>query len=119
MTQGSPGVARATILALVRFGLASEAEVKGLERGWKKYRQATNCDLNGKPGAAGGSAIGCKIMQDLRTVFCASAAPKLRESRAISEILPGAPRAREGCETSQGLARSCAQGSGAQEGAAC
>jgi hypothetical protein len=57
MTQGSPGVSvRAIILALARFGLASEAEVKALERGWKKHRQATNCDLNGKPGAAGGLA---------------------------------------------------------------
>jgi hypothetical protein len=57
MTQGSPGVSvRATILALERFGMASEAEVKALEKGWKKYRQAAGCDLDGKPSSSGGNA---------------------------------------------------------------
>ena len=57
MTQGSASVSvRATILALARFGIAPEAEVKALERGWKKYRQATNCDLDGKPSPTGGQA---------------------------------------------------------------
>jgi hypothetical protein len=37
--------------------------------------------------------IGCKIMQDLRTVFLRLRRAKLRKSRAISDILPGAPRA--------------------------
>ena len=54
MVQGSSSVSvRATILALARFGIASEAEAKELEKGWKKYRQATGCDPDGKPSAAG------------------------------------------------------------------
>jgi hypothetical protein len=54
-TQGSPGVSvRATILALARFG--SEAEVKGWNGAGKSTDKPTDCDLNGKPGAAGGSA---------------------------------------------------------------
>jgi len=47
---------RATILALARFGMAPEAEVKALEKRWKKYRQATGCDLDGKPNTTGGQA---------------------------------------------------------------
>jgi hypothetical protein len=35
--------------ALARFGVAAEAEVKALEKRWKKYRQVTGCDLDGKP----------------------------------------------------------------------
>jgi hypothetical protein len=50
MTQGSSNVSvRAAILALARFGIASEAEVRCLEKRWQKYRQATGCDLGGKP----------------------------------------------------------------------
>lgn len=53
MVQGSSNVSvRAAILALARFGIASEAEVTALEKRWKKYRQATGCDLDGKPGTA-------------------------------------------------------------------
>lgn len=47
---------RATILALARFGIAPEAEVKSLEERWKQYRQATACDLHGKPTATEGEA---------------------------------------------------------------
>ncbi len=47
---------RATILALARFGIAPEAEVRALEKRWKQYRQATGCDLHGKPTATGGEA---------------------------------------------------------------
>ncbi|MFI5395566.1 MAG: hypothetical protein ACHQ9S_08535 [Candidatus Binatia bacterium] len=55
--QGSSNVSvRAAILALARFGVASEADVAALEKRWKKYRQATGCDLDGKPSAAGGPA---------------------------------------------------------------
>ena len=39
---------RATILALGRFGIAPEAEVKLLEKRWKKYRESTGCDRHGK-----------------------------------------------------------------------
>jgi hypothetical protein len=57
MAQGSPSVSvRVTILALARFGIAPEAEVKSLEKRWKKYRQASGCDLHGKPSATGGPA---------------------------------------------------------------
>lgn len=53
MVQGSSSVSvRATISALTRFGLASEGEVKALEKGWKQYRQVTGCDLDGKPSGA-------------------------------------------------------------------
>jgi hypothetical protein len=49
MVQGAARVSvRATILALGRFGIAPEAEVKLLEKRWKKYRESTACDLHGK-----------------------------------------------------------------------
>jgi len=49
MTQGSANVSvRATILALSRFGIAPEDDVKVLERRWNTSRQATGCDLHGK-----------------------------------------------------------------------
>lgn len=49
MVQGSASVSvRATILALRRFAIASEAEVKVLEKRWNKYRESTDCDLYGK-----------------------------------------------------------------------
>ena len=48
MVQGSASVSvRATILALGRFAIAPEAEVKLLEKRWNKYRAATGCDLYG------------------------------------------------------------------------
>ena len=57
MVQGSSSVSvRATILALARFGITSEAEVKALERRWKKYRQAKGCDWDGEPSSSGGHA---------------------------------------------------------------
>ncbi|MFI5398138.1 MAG: hypothetical protein ACHQ9S_21595 [Candidatus Binatia bacterium] len=52
----SSAAARAAILALARLGVASEADVAALEKRWKKYRQATGCDLDGKPSTAGGPA---------------------------------------------------------------
>jgi hypothetical protein len=49
MVQGAARVSvRATILALGRFGIAPEAEVKLLEKRWKKYRESTPCDRYGK-----------------------------------------------------------------------
>jgi hypothetical protein len=49
MVQGAGSVSvRATILALGRLGIAPEAEVRLLEKGWKKYRSATGCDRHGK-----------------------------------------------------------------------
>jgi hypothetical protein len=49
MVQGAANVSvRATILALGRFGIAPEAEVKLLEKRWKKYRESTGCDRHGK-----------------------------------------------------------------------
>ena len=57
LVQGATSVSvRATILALARFGIAPEAEVKSLEKRWKQYRHATGCDLHGKPTATGGEA---------------------------------------------------------------
>ncbi|HYT58201.1 MAG TPA: hypothetical protein VEQ38_26150 [Verrucomicrobiae bacterium] len=48
MVQGAASVSvRATILALGRFGIAPEAEVKLLEKRWKKYRESTGCDVMG------------------------------------------------------------------------
>jgi len=50
MVQGAASVSvRATILALGRFGLASEPEVNLLEKRWKKYQQTTGRDAHGKP----------------------------------------------------------------------
>ena len=49
MVQGAASVSvRATILALGRFGIAPEAEVKLLEKHWKKYRESAGCDRHGK-----------------------------------------------------------------------
>jgi hypothetical protein len=49
MVQSAASVSvRATILALGRFGIAAEAEVKLLEKRWKKYRESTGCDRHGK-----------------------------------------------------------------------
>jgi hypothetical protein len=49
MVQSAGSVSvRATILALGRFGIAPEAEVKLLEKRWKKYRESTGCDRHGK-----------------------------------------------------------------------
>ena len=54
MVQGPASVSvRATILALGRFGIAPEADVKLLEKRWNKYRKATGCDLHGKAGRMG------------------------------------------------------------------
>lgn len=39
---------RAAILALGRFEIAGEDEVKALEKGWAKLRKATGLDLRGK-----------------------------------------------------------------------
>ena len=39
---------RATILALRRFGIAPDAEVKTLEKRWKKYSKETDLDIYGK-----------------------------------------------------------------------
>src|SRR5882724_9853021 len=48
MVQGAAKVSvRATSLAFGRFGIAPEAEVKLLERRWKKYRESTR-DRHGK-----------------------------------------------------------------------
>jgi len=49
MVEGAANVSvRATILALGRFGIAPEAEVKLLEKRWKKYRKSAGCDRHGK-----------------------------------------------------------------------
>ena len=49
MVQGAASVSvRATILALGRFGVAPEGDVKLLEKRWNRYRQSTGCDLHGK-----------------------------------------------------------------------
>ena len=49
MVQGAASVSmRATILALGRFAIASEPEVKLLAKRWKKYQQTTGCDAHGK-----------------------------------------------------------------------
>jgi hypothetical protein len=49
MVQGAASVSvRATILALGRFVIAPEAEVKLLEKRWKKYRESTGYDRHGK-----------------------------------------------------------------------
>ncbi|MBW2740649.1 MAG: hypothetical protein JRE64_17810 [Deltaproteobacteria bacterium] len=40
--------ARATILALRRFGIAPNAEVKTLEKRWKKYSKENDLDIYGK-----------------------------------------------------------------------
>jgi hypothetical protein len=40
---------RAVILALGRFRVLAEGEVKLLERGWAKHRKQESLDLNGKP----------------------------------------------------------------------
>ncbi len=42
---------RAAILALGRFGLAPEAEVKALNKAWAKHRKANGLDLYGQPGS--------------------------------------------------------------------
>ncbi len=39
---------RATILAMGRFGIALEAEVKSLEKLWKKYMKEKGLDIYGK-----------------------------------------------------------------------
>ena len=49
MVQGAASVSvRATILAVGRFAIAPESEVKLLEKRWKEYRETTGCDLHGK-----------------------------------------------------------------------
>jgi hypothetical protein len=40
---------RAMILALGRFSVANEPEVKKLEKDWAKYRKEHRLDLDGKP----------------------------------------------------------------------
>ena len=46
--QAPPSVSvRAVIFALGRFGLASPAEVKSLEKRWAKYRKENGLDRNG------------------------------------------------------------------------
>mgnify|MGYP006267597995 CR=1 FL=1 len=40
---------RAMILALGRFSVANQSEVKRLEKDWEKYRKAHRLDLYGKP----------------------------------------------------------------------
>ncbi|HLF84112.1 MAG TPA: hypothetical protein VI837_08065 [Blastocatellia bacterium] len=42
---------RATVLALSRFEVAPDEDVKGLEKSWKKYRRDRHLDLYGKPEA--------------------------------------------------------------------
>jgi hypothetical protein len=54
---------RATILAAGRFGVATPAEVKSLERSWRDHRSTRGLDLYGNPAvardeAAAGSCIG-------------------------------------------------------------
>ncbi len=46
---GGPVSVRAAILAVKRFGIAPDEEVKSMERGWSKYRKETAVDLYGKP----------------------------------------------------------------------
>jgi len=49
MVQGAASVSvRATILALARFGIAPDSEVKLLEKRWSMHRQSTGCDLHGR-----------------------------------------------------------------------
>ena len=49
MVLGASGVSvRAMIFSLKRFGIADEADVKLLEKGWNKHRRETGLDLNGK-----------------------------------------------------------------------
>jgi hypothetical protein len=76
MVQGSSSVSvRAAIVALVRFGLASEGEVKVLKKGWKQYRQVTGCDLDGKSsGSTGDGMIGCEFPQELHGPMSAAGA---------------------------------------------
>ena len=46
---GSPKVSvRAIILALGRFDIANQQDVKTLEKNWKKYRNENDLDLYGK-----------------------------------------------------------------------
>jgi hypothetical protein len=46
---GSPKVSvRATILALGRFDIANQQDIKALEKSWKKYRSENDLDLYGK-----------------------------------------------------------------------
>jgi len=47
--QAEPRVSvRATILALGRFGITDQVQVKALEKGWRKFREETGADLYGK-----------------------------------------------------------------------
>ena len=47
--QGARSVSvRATILALGRFSIVPEAEVKLLEKRWNKHQKSARCDLHGK-----------------------------------------------------------------------
>jgi hypothetical protein len=39
---------RALILALTRFGIVPQGELKGLEKMWTRYREQNQLDLNGK-----------------------------------------------------------------------
>ncbi len=49
MVQGAGSVSvRAAILAVKRFKIAPEDEVKLVERGWNKYRKQTGIDLYGR-----------------------------------------------------------------------
>jgi len=49
LVQGSPAVSvRATILALARFRIAPEDDVKQLDKRWNKHRRLTCLDLYGK-----------------------------------------------------------------------
>ena len=53
MVQGSASVSvRAAILALGRFRIAPQAEVKLLEKRWNKYRASTGCDVYGNKHAS-------------------------------------------------------------------
>ncbi|MGB5734918.1 MAG: hypothetical protein WBM40_10810 [Thiohalocapsa sp.] len=50
---GQPTISvRAMILALGRFRVANEPEVKKLEKDWAKYRKEHRLDLDGKPETA-------------------------------------------------------------------
>ena len=49
LIQGAGSVSvRAMILAVKRFGIAPEEEVKLVERGWSRHRRETGVDLYGK-----------------------------------------------------------------------
>jgi hypothetical protein len=48
---------RATILAAGRFGVATLAEVKSLERSWRDHRSTRGLDLYGNPAVARDEAV--------------------------------------------------------------